>query len=291
MKISSDLQQFTNIVSVKSEIECTSLCLSSKTCCKASYNPSVKQCMVDVINYCDGFIEIDKDWNTFTKDKVTEPNCQSRTPKDCTYLSGQPSGIYTIYPTGSCGMSVYCEMDSGLSNSPLTVFQRREDGSVNFYRNWEAYKKGFGNAGEEFWLGNDNLHHLTTQASYRLMVILEDWENETRYAVYDTFRVGDESSFYFLTVQGYSSGNAGDAMTVHNGNRFSIYDNDNDMRASLNCAENYKGGWWYSSCFHANLNALYKQGQQRSRTGQVVAWSQFRGNDYSLKRSVMMLSR
>ncbi|CAG2244973.1 Angiopoietin-related protein 1,Ficolin-1-A,Angiopoietin-1,Fibrinogen C domain-containing protein 1,Ryncolin-1,Tenascin-N,Angiopoietin-related protein 7,Angiopoietin-related protein 6,Ficolin-3,Fibrinogen-like protein 1,Ficolin-1,Ficolin-1-B,Angiopoietin-4,Tenascin-R,Ryncolin-2,Techylectin-5B,Fibrinogen C domain-containing protein 1-A,Microfibril-associated glycoprotein 4,Fibrinogen-like protein A,Ryncolin-3,Ficolin-2,Fibrinogen alpha chain,Tenascin,Angiopoietin-related protein 2,Techylectin-5A,Ryncolin-4,T len=290
LKISSDLQQFTSIVTVKSEIECTSLCFSSKTCCKASYNPSVKQCMVDVINYCDGYIELDTDWKTFTKDKVTEPNCQSRSPKDCSYLSGQPSGIYTIYPTGSCGMFVYCEMNSSLTNSPLTVFQRREDGSVNFYRNWEAYKKGFGNPLGEFWLGNDNLHYLSTQANYRLMVILEDWENETRYAVYDSFRVGDENSFYFMTVQGYS-GDAGDSMAVHNGHRFSTYDKDNDMDESMNCAKDYKGGWWYYSCFHANLNALYIQGQQAPGTGQVVAWDQFRGNDYSLRRSVMMLEK
>ncbi|XP_063436341.1 fibrinogen-like protein A [Mytilus trossulus] len=166
--------------------------------------------MVDVINYCDGYIEFDKDWKTFTKDKVTEPNCQSRNPRDCSYLSGQPSGIYTIYPRGSCGMSVYCEMNSSLTNSPLTVFQRREDGSVNFYRNWEAYKKGFGNPLGEFWLGNDNLHYLSTQGTYRLIVILEDWENDTRKAIYDSFRVGDEDSFYFMTVQGYS----GDAGTM-----------------------------------------------------------------------------
>ncbi|CAG2245004.1 Angiopoietin-related protein 1,Ficolin-1-A,Ryncolin-1,Fibrinogen C domain-containing protein 1,Tenascin-N,Angiopoietin-related protein 7,Angiopoietin-related protein 6,Ficolin-3,Fibrinogen C domain-containing protein 1-B,Fibroleukin,Fibrinogen-like protein 1,Ficolin-1,Ficolin-1-B,Angiopoietin-4,Tenascin-R,Ryncolin-2,Techylectin-5B,Fibrinogen C domain-containing protein 1-A,Microfibril-associated glycoprotein 4,Fibrinogen-like protein A,Ryncolin-3,Tenascin-X,Ficolin-2,Fibrinogen alpha chain,Tenascin,Angiopo len=209
--------------------------------------------------------------------------------KDCSYLSGQPSGIYTIYPTGSCGMFVYCEMNSSITNSPLTVFQRREDGSVNFYRNWEAYKKGFGNPLGEFWLGNDNLHYLSTQANYRLIVILEDWENETRYAVYDSFRVGDENSFYFMTVQGYS-GDAGDSMAVHNGHRFSTYDKDNDMDESMNCAKDYKGGWWYYSCFHANLNALYT-GQLAPGTGQVVAWDQFRGSDYSLRRSVMMLEK
>lgn len=33
------------------------------------------------------------------------------------------------------------------------VFQRRMDGTVNFYRGWEQYKNGFGHAAGEYWLG------------------------------------------------------------------------------------------------------------------------------------------
>lgn len=80
-------------------------------------------------------------------------------------------------------------------------------------------------------------------------------------------------------------------MAVHNGHRFSTYDNDNDMIGVMHCAEESKGGWWYNACFHANLNAFYLQGQQAPGTGQVVAWEKFRGNDYSLKRSLMMLEK
>ncbi len=37
--------------------------------------------------------------------------------------------------------------------NPSQVIQRRMDGSVNFYRPWNQYKKGFGNVESEYWMG------------------------------------------------------------------------------------------------------------------------------------------
>ena len=88
------------------------------------------------------------------------------------------------------------------------MFQRRQDGSVDFYRDWNSYKKGFGDLNGEFWLGNDNLHRLTSQGKYKLRIDLEDFDDKKAFASYANFRVASGTGKYRLTAQGYS-GNAG----------------------------------------------------------------------------------
>ncbi|VDI79387.1 Hypothetical predicted protein [Mytilus galloprovincialis] len=49
---------------------------------------------------------------------------------------------------------------------------------------------------------------------------MEDFENNRKYALYDKFSVGSESSGYVLDVGGYS-GDAGDGLGIQNGQKFS----------------------------------------------------------------------
>ena len=84
------------------------------------------------------------------------------------------------------------------------MFQRRQDGSVDFYRDWESYRQGFGDVDGEFWLGNDYLHRLTAQGKYQLRVDLEDFGGDKKSALYSTFLVADASDKYRLTVGGFS---------------------------------------------------------------------------------------
>ncbi|VDI25736.1 Hypothetical predicted protein [Mytilus galloprovincialis] len=123
---------------------------------------------------------------------------------DCSSVTvGSSSGVYTIYVDNQ-PLDVYCEMTK---SGQWTVFQRRIDGSTDFYRTWQEYKQGFGNVNSEYWLGNDNLHKILSKGNYTLRVDLEDWVGKMRYAEYDTFAVGNEATNYELTIANYD-GNA-----------------------------------------------------------------------------------
>ena len=139
-----------------------------------------------------------------------------------------------------------------------TVFQRRMDGSVDFYRNWSDYQLGFGDLTGEFWLGLDKIHRLTptnSRETHELRVDLADYSGTQRYAKFNSFTVGDVKSKYTLTVSGYS-GTAGDSLNEQNGMKFTTKDQDND-NCGGNCAVTNTGGWWYKCCHHSNLNGQY----------------------------------
>ena len=74
------------------------------------------------------------------------------------------NGVYKIYQNILKIIQVYC--DQTTDDGGWTVFQRRTDGSINFLRDWEHYKQGFGNLQNEFWSGNENIFTLTLQGLY-----------------------------------------------------------------------------------------------------------------------------
>jgi hypothetical protein len=166
-----------------------------------------------------------------------------------------------------------------------TVIQSRVDDTTDFYRDWDDYVAGFGQAGGNYWMGLEAIHKLT-EGGAQLRVELElfdegivvdrinrkysDPDNTQRYiermsttggsayALYSEFSVGDSASNYTLSVSGYS-GTAGNSLTYHDGMMFSTKDMDNDRHSSVHCAThtNYQGGWWFNICGYSNLNGRY----------------------------------
>ena len=210
---------------------------------------------------------------------------------DCkdAFTHGQTtSGVYIIRPDHQPEFQVFCDMDT--DGGGWTVFQRRVDGSVDFYLNWTDYQEGFGILSGEFWLGLDKIHRLTPTATL-LRIDMQDFEGNSRYAQYSSFSVGDSVSKYTLSVSGYS-GTAGDSLSAgrynHNGHKFSTRDQDNEDDYNRNCAETFKGAWWYSNCHASNLNGLYHSGSYSSNSDGVF-WGAWRGYYYSHKFTEMKL--
>ncbi|KAJ8034007.1 Fibrinogen-like protein A [Holothuria leucospilota] len=179
-------------------------------------------------------------------------------PIDCLDVYNRGStedGVYLIKPNTWNGLpfEVYCNMTDG---GGWTVFQRRVDGTVDFYLYWADYKAGFGNASHESWLGNDKLQSLTNQRNYELRIDFVNRYGSPYYAKFSSFNVSDETNNYRLNLGTYSEGDAGDSLTYHNGQAFTTRDRDND-NYNYNCASNYNGAWWYNACAYSSLNSPY----------------------------------
>ena len=157
-------------------------------------------------------------------------------------------------PDGWGSFNVYCDMRT--DGGGWTVFQRGQDGSVDFYRGWNDYKSGFGQLTAEFWLGNDEIHRLTAARPSTLRVELKDWHGERAYAKYGKFNIGNEQAKYRLEIGSYS-GTAGDSLAYHNNMAFTTKDRDNDKNSGGNCGVSCTGAWWYSYCHASNLNGGY----------------------------------
>ena len=189
-------------------------------------------------------------------------------------------------PDGKGSFNVYCDMRT--DGGGWTVFQRRQDGSVDFYRGWNDYKSGFGQLTAEFWLGNDKIHRLTAARPSSLRVELEDWNGVRVYAKYGKFNIGDEQAKYRLKVGSYS-GTAGDSLGPGdhdlNNMAFTTKDRDNDGNVYGNCAVQWVGAWWYNDCHNSNLNGKYL-GEKHNSQG--LKWNRFRGQ-LSLKFTEMKL--
>lgn len=177
------------------------------------------------------------------------------------------------------------------------VFQRRYDGSDDFYRGWTDYKNGFGSFYHDFWLGLEKMHLLTKHGNNRMRIDLLDWEGNHKYAEFDYVRIRDEKDKYRILAGGYS-GTAGDPFhTPYYQQRmqsmqFTTFDSDNDFDPTGNCAKSYNSGWWFSNCFIVNLNGVwYPSSTYYGGTCNGIVWDMWsnHSNCYSLKQTEIRL--
>nr|XP_049583862.1 fibrinogen C domain-containing protein 1-like isoform X2 [Syngnathus scovelli] len=212
-------------------------------------------------------------------------------PRDCSDIkaAGKSTGVYLLF-SGSNSFKAYCNMwqDGG----GWTVIQRRRNDTVDFFRGWDDYREGFGDLTGGHWLGLRNIHALTASGAYQLRIDFTAFDGRKYYARYDDFSVGrnsrdPEKDGYPLLVSGYS-GDAGDKLSSHSGMKFSTKDRDQDTAAS-NCADTYKGGWWYESCHWSNLNGLYKESGTCDGTNAI--WMYLGGPKYTCLSFVEMKIR
>ncbi|KAK3701843.1 hypothetical protein RRG08_030427 [Elysia crispata] len=161
---------------------------------------------------------------------------------------------YALVTDNTINRQILC--DTHTDGGGWIVLQRRYKGDVDFYRDWNAYKDGFGSNTGEFWIGNEQIYALTSKGNYELRIDFRIDEKEL-FAYSSSFQVGDEAAAYRLKL-GDVSGTIGTyGLTYHNNQAFTTFDRDNDSWGGGNCAKNHHGAWWFRQCHRCNINGIW----------------------------------
>uniref|UniRef100_A0A6P7GDC1 Ficolin-2-like n=1 Tax=Diabrotica virgifera virgifera TaxID=50390 RepID=A0A6P7GDC1_DIAVI len=176
------------------------------------------------------------------------------------------------------------------SGGGWTHIQKRIDGSQDFFLPWRDYKFGFGDLSGEFWIGLENIYRMTAFETNELLVELTKTNKKKIFGSYEAFSIGSEIDGYILNkLEGYS-GSIGDSLTYHLNAKFTTLDLDQDSKDDGNCAKLYEAAWWYSNCYHSNLNGKFMTvGVPELYTSQGLVWKDSEGNSYILAGSRMLI--
>ncbi|XP_034486604.1 angiopoietin-related protein 4-like [Drosophila innubila] len=202
------------------------------------------------------------------KDVTTTP--QNTTKSQATEGKCPPFGNFTgdhlvTIPGFSQPFRIPCNSDS--NKKDWTVIERRLKQTLDFNRNWESYRNGFGDHKSEFFIGLKLLNLMTSSQQHELLIRLRS-RKTVKFAHYSDFEVSGEDKNFQLKSLGLYSGDAGDGMRESEGLKFSTFDRDNDLTENSNCAKDSGGAWWFTDCGVTNLNFKYY-----SKTVNQMLWN------------------
>uniref|UniRef100_A0A1I8GCZ1 Fibrinogen C-terminal domain-containing protein n=1 Tax=Macrostomum lignano TaxID=282301 RepID=A0A1I8GCZ1_9PLAT len=144
------------------------------------------------------------------------------------------------------------------------TFQHRVDATVDFNRDWTDYVSGFGQGEDRnFWMGLQAIHLLTRAGDRRVRWEMSSWNGSWWWWENAVLIVEDASQEYRVTVgkQDVDRSNViecpKNALESMDNQKFSTKGNDQDSYSYGSCANLYRSGWWFKSCFCFNPNGIY----------------------------------
>ena len=150
--------------SSKFKEQCISICGTTRKC----YSYTIKRITDTNIYECQ-FYDIQTWQSLDASNGVHYYFINARDCKDWYTLGARTSGVYKVNWMGRFMKDIRCNME--IEGGGWIVFQRRfKPLALDFQRNWESYKSGFGDPDQEFWLGNEFVHEMTSSGNNDILV-------------------------------------------------------------------------------------------------------------------------
>ena len=259
-------------------------------------------CFIEVANVneawsCKLFHYYEEDIEKHLKPSQGSDVSAPKLPQDCVELKKlgfKDDGVYFIRnkKAGNVNKKVFCDMTT--DGGGWIVIQRRFDGSVSFYRDWNTYKDGFGDAYGEQWLGNEFVHQYTNAYPTEMMAEAVAFDGAKIATKFQNFELSDEASSYTLRYDTCENMKGDEDHCFDwirsNGAKFSTIDKDSDT-SSNSCAVEFSGAWWSVSCHDISLNGNYSTVERIQNRATRIHWKTFRGFLDSLLETKMVIRR
>lgn len=176
--------------------------------------------------------------------------CCSYAETNLCVQGGDSSSHVFTWTNDGASFRLFCNMSIDGGGWMVVHRSYGEDPKL-FNRTWAAYQQGFGVVQGAHWLGNDNIHKLTSSAAMELRIDFVTAGGASHFLKYNGFQVGPETDKFRLQV-GRLAPSSYELRTQglgYHAVQFSTPDHDSDLYAEGNCAAINGFGWWWNKCF------------------------------------------